>query len=525
MNLLLIILSLTIFSFIPVIFPKLYRLCIVISIIIVLSSYFFISKNFFFPKIFFPSEQVFCSNMCFNYYNLLAYSLKNKKLHIGECDESAGDIFFYKLKTTIEGHNGKQKITTTILDTSVYKNKVYLYFGITPVLLFYLPFNLATGMFLTDKIVGFGLGSLIFLLSLFLIKVLSEKFCVDSKLTGRKYLPIHVLSVFLLGFCSLVPFILMRVSIYEVAILTAIFLLITSFVVLFFYLKNYPIESLTLSIFCHSNILVFCLGLFLSLAVGARPHYVFFIPIFFAAICIMNYYHTQNIRFVIKQAIIFLMPCVIIGTGLALYNYLRFDSVFDFGFNCQVKPTMFSVESVFKELLEVIPDTLKQTFFKLPDIDTKTFISLVHSSGHKYGNAYIAGIFWMCPIMIVLLFVTDFLKNIYKKDKTLFAIISVMCCVILINLTITTLFGVLIRYTFEYFLFVLILSIIMFYYYLNNAKDKLLKRFINIVFIMIFAWSMFVNISLMFCGNNFKDNYDYIALEGICYKQIVDFLF
>ncbi|MBO7612042.1 MAG: hypothetical protein J6T23_07525 [Elusimicrobia bacterium] len=378
---------------------------------------------------------------------------------------------------------------------------------------------------MTDKIVGFGLGSLIFLLSLFLIKVLGEKFRVDAKITDRKYSPIHVLSVFLLGFCSLVPFILMRVSIYEVAILTAILLLITSFVVLFFYLKNFPVESLKLSIFCLSNILVFCLGLFLSLAVGARPHYVFFIPIFFGAICIMNYYHTKNIRLVIKQAIIFLIPCVIIGIGLALYNYLRFGSIFDFGFNCQVKPTMFSVESVFKELLEVIPDTLKQTFFKLPDIDTKTFISLVNSSEHKYGNAYIAGIFWMCPIMIVLFFVADFFKNIYKKDKTLFTIMIVMSCVILINLTITTLFGVLIRYTFEYFLFVLILSIIMFYYYLNNVKDKLLKRFLNIVFIMIFAWSMFVNTSLMFCENNFKDNYDYIALEGIYYKQMVDFLF
>ena len=83
MNLFLIIISLIVFSFIPVFLPKSYKILVLISVLLIFSFYYFLQKNFFYKESFLPSQTLLCGISC-NYYNILTESLKEKKLYIFE---------------------------------------------------------------------------------------------------------------------------------------------------------------------------------------------------------------------------------------------------------------------------------------------------------------------------------------------------------------------------------------------------------------------------------------------------------
>lgn len=500
MNLLLIIVSLVIFSFIPIIFPKLYRPCIIIAVLVMFSLYFFLSKNFFSSKGFFPSKEIQTNVFLWNHYNFIVESLKHCRLSINvpEYDKlipENNEIY----REYNPNYVSKNLSILALWDMSFYKGKLYLYFGITPVLLFYLPFNIVTGMYLSDNLLCFVLACLIFLLSLFLIKKLTF-----SQVT---FLPIRILTVFLVGFCNLMPFILIRTSIYETAIVTATFLLLSSFVVLYFYLMTGK-----------SN-LVLILGILLSLCVGARPFYVLFIPVAFIVICWINYNNKESIKYVIKQAIFFLIPCIIIGTGLALYNYLRFDSVFEFGFKY-----VLNYENHYEQI-PTIKDALiaiKYSLFNLPDIDDTTFFSLAETKGHIFANENITGISWIFPMILSFVLLPRFIKDMFVKNKNVFYILILMIFVICLNLLITSFIGSVTRYQFEYLALIAILSIVVFFFYFNRINDKVLRAFLCIVFIIVFVWSIFINSSLLLCKDNFR--YGDPSRKGYI-TQITKFLF
>ena len=316
MTLLLIVISIVIFALISNFF-KSKKVFVILSIFLIFSFYFFLEKSFFPPEGIFPSTENRTYYLCVNYYNLIVDAIKNKKLYITtsknypklEMDN------IYRNYTDLFFEDDKYQ---PLLDVSYYKGKVYLYFGITPVLLFYLPFNLITGFYLTDKILGLILASLSLLVLLLIFKKFTEKFeNQPSNIVG-------ILSVFLIGLCSYIPFLLIRNRIYEIAIITAVLMLMLSFLFLYYYLKETNVKK--------QYILVFLISFCLALSVGARPFYVLHIPLFFILIIFLKYKQTKSISIVIKTAVAFLIPCLLYGTIVALYNYLRFDSIFEFGF-------------------------------------------------------------------------------------------------------------------------------------------------------------------------------------------------
>jgi len=495
MNLFLIILFLILYSLITSAFnKKTLKIFIIISILFVIFLYFFCEKKFFHTESFLPAKNINCYYLCCNYYNLLSDSLKKYKLYISDNINYDEKVFINK---------GKQPL----LDTSIYKGKVYLYFGITPVLLFYLPFNSFTNLYLTDKFLVFILSCFIFLLSLFLIKKVLENITELTEIPQN----VIILSIFLVGFCNLLPFLLIRSAIYEVAITTAVFLLLFSFCLFFYYLKIKNTKK--------QNILNFCLASTLCLAVGARPHYVLFIPIFFFFIILLKYRETKNIKDTIYTTVIFLIPCLFYGSIIALYNYFRFDSIFEFGWRLQINP-INQIE--FKPTFQEFWLGLKNNFFVLPSINEPTFFSLTKTFGHRIGKDYITGVFWTCPIIMLLLFIPKFLKQIYNKNINIFIFILLITVTIFINIIVVSFAGMMIRYIFEYLFLMIILSLIIFLFYIGEQPDKHIKNFFNCLFIFIFFISLFLNISLLFCTENFL-THDY--LKNTYYSKAVKFLF
>jgi len=503
MPLFLIILFFVIFAFLSNFFKN-KKIFVLISIFFILSFYFFLEKNFFYPETFFPSHKNKIYFLCVNYYNLVSDAIKNKKLYITTSQYytklESENIYKNYPKIFFEDVNYQ-----SLLDTSYYKGKVYLYFGITPVLLFYLPFNLITNLYLTDKFLGFVLACIGFVFFLLLFKKFIEKF--DNKPPKNIYL----LSIFLIGICNYMPFLLIRNNIYEVAIITANLLLLISFLFLYYYLETTNIKK--------QYILILILSFCLALSVGARPFYVLYIPIFFILIMILKYKQTKNISNIIKTAMFFIIPCIFYGSIIALYNYLRFDSIFEFGF----KYTLNS-ENHYEQFssLKDVCLAIKNDLFQFPDINKNTVFSLVQTDGHLFANESVVGIIWSFPLIFLFLFIPKFLIDNFKKNKNIFYITILMLVVICTNIFITSFIGMVTRYFFEYMSFIVILSIILFYYLYNIAKTKNLKNMLNVFFTIIFIYSVFINICLLFCENN---SLYYAPVSGDNYLRIVNFLF
>ncbi|MBQ3834157.1 MAG: hypothetical protein II816_01385 [Elusimicrobia bacterium] len=489
MSIFYIILGLLLFSLAAISFPKYNKIFVTVSLLSVFSFYFFLSANFFHPESFYPSKNIKYELICCNYYNLLYKSLKEHRLYLS--DTLTEDKEHFKFND-----DGKE-LEIHWADTSPYKDKIYLYFGITPVLLLYAPFHMATNLYLTDKFLVFVLACISVLFSIFLIHILSLSF-----LKKRKVLSINPFIVFLIGFCSTAPYLLVRSSIYEAAIITANVLVLISFIIFYFYLNG----KTTII----KNTLLLLLGTILSLSVGARPQCVLFIPAFFTAICIANYYYTKDIKYVVKQAVIFLIPCIIIGTGLALYNYLRFDSIFEFGFNYQTNGNG-QKNIKFKDLLI----GLKYNLFQPPQFDWKKIFHLNGTMGHTFLNESIVGIFWTFPMILIFLLLPKFLKNIYKENKNTFIFILLLVYVIVINLILVSLIGMSTRFLFEFVPLMIILSMVIWNYYMETSEGYKLKFFRYTAY-SLFFYSILINTSLFL-------SYQIYDLD--LYLKIIDFLF
>lgn len=503
MMLLLIILAIVVFALISKFFKN-QRLFIIISVILVISFYFFLSKSFFNIESFYPTSENKTYFLCNNYYNLVVDALKDKKLYIATLKDYPKlnmDNVYKKFSILFSENIEYEKL----LDSSYYKGKIYIYFGITPVLLFYLPFNLITHLYLTDKFIVFILACLSFIFSLLLLKK------ITTSLNFNIQKPISILSIFTVGLCNYIVFLVIRGCIFEVAILTANVLLILSFLLLYFYLQEKEINK--------RSCFLFLVSFFLSLSVGARPFYVFHIPLFYILIVLFEYSKNKDIKKILKVSFIFFIPCIFYGTIVALYNYLRFDSIFEFGFNYTLNlENHYGQSPSLKDALLAI----KYNLFQLPSLNEKTIFSLTKTSGHIFANEVVVGILWTFPLIISLAILPKFLSNVVKENKKIFGIIILMLVVAIVNLFATSFIGMVIRYFFEYMSLIVIISIILFYYVYSREENRSLKIMLNIYFILFFVYSLFINISCLFC-----ENYSayYARTSSDNYFKIISFLF
>ncbi len=203
-------------------------------------------------------------------------------------------------------------------DASFYHGKYYLYFGPLPVLTFFLPFKLLTGLYAPQSLAIVFFSSLAFIFNfLVLIKIRQKFFPTISELQ------LNFLGL-LLGFANNLLYVFLRPNFYEIAIISAYCFM--SMAVYFLY-----------EVFSNDGKLrtVLAFAICLSLTVAGRPHFalavLFLIPI--TAFFITKYAPKEKRSWLLFSL---LMPVLLIGSTLALYNYLRFDSIFEFGRSYQL---------------------------------------------------------------------------------------------------------------------------------------------------------------------------------------------
>lgn len=280
---------------------------------IIVQSIFFITLTYINPV--FRDKSIYLENQ--HQYELLAKSLSNKKVNIDFKQSNTLDNMKNPYDYTERTELLKKNNEKDHLDFAYYNKNYYVYFGIVPCVVFYLPYHIITGNNMHNSIV---ITILLVLTTISLMKLL--KLFVEKYFKNISIIHYLMISALFINTCGL-TYIAKRPDFYSVPIISALFLSITG---LYFWFSSIEDNNLN-----RKKVIIG--SLFMALVAGCRPQ--FLIGSFFSIIIFKDYLfnNIRNKKELIKSIICFIIPYIIIALGIMYYNYIRFESPFDFGAN------------------------------------------------------------------------------------------------------------------------------------------------------------------------------------------------
>jgi len=217
-------------------------------------------------------------------------------------------------------------------DHVFFEGKIYSYFGIVPVVILFLPYYLIRGEHLSATAAVFIFLAIASIGIYFLWKALGKKYLNDLPYT----MYLAGLIGLLFGSNLLLP--MVRPYQYEAVIASGLMFSVWG---LYFIFRAVHDES-------YSRVkkrFVFLGGLFLALAVGSRPTMLLIsliVPVLmwpFIRSCLPLKNGFGTLKAIKTNGMIIFslaMPYLVIGAGLAWYNFARFGSIFEFGASYQI---------------------------------------------------------------------------------------------------------------------------------------------------------------------------------------------
>jgi hypothetical protein len=209
-------------------------------------------------------------------------------------------------------------------DMSLYKGKLYLYFGPAPAIILFIPWRLISGAWLEDQggtkifcIVGLILGAT-------LMRRIWRRHFEDC---GEGWL---LLGIAVLGWGSPIFYLSQNPTFYAVPI-SAAFCCIMAVAVL--------VERALASETTAGRIaLLASASLAYGFAVGSRPNYLFGLPVLLVPGLYLYVKGSKNSARPWLSLVAAILPAAIAGLAIAAYNYARFDSPFEFGMRFALMP-------------------------------------------------------------------------------------------------------------------------------------------------------------------------------------------
>lgn len=256
-----------------------------------------------------------------NQYELLARSMRNGHIYIeyNDVDLILEQINPYDPVQRIEAQASYHS------DNAYYKGHYYMYFGVVPVILLFLPYLLITGQDLTTYH-GTQVFAAFAIIGIFLLfRQLAKKY-----FPKMSYIMLLSLSTAFAAIC--VYFSVGTPALYCTATTSAVCMVVWSF---YFFLRAIYLTSAEKR---WKRVVLAAFGsLFGALAFGCRPTAalanLIVIPLFIEYLRTeLPYSNTKkNIMKLVGRICIIALPYVIIGTLLMVYNYSRFENPFEFG--------------------------------------------------------------------------------------------------------------------------------------------------------------------------------------------------
>lgn len=441
---------------------------------VLVQSIFFISIVNMNPM--FTDKSLYLENQ--HQYELLAQSLANKQVNINfeesEILKNMENPYDFVLRVDLLRENNEPEH----LDFAYFNHKFYVYFGIIPCLIFYLPYYLITGNNMHNYIVISILLVLTTIAILKLLKVFVEKYFKNISI-------IHYLLVgaLFINTCGLL-YIAKRPDFYSVPILTALCFTIYGLYFWFSSIKDNRINKVRLTIG----------SICMALVAGCRPQ--FLLGSFFSLIIFKDYFIDSlknNKKDLIKSILCFAIPYILVAAGIMYYNNIRFGSPFDFGANYNLTGNDMTRRGfnydriglgIYYFLLSVPVLIPLFPFAQYSDVQTNYM-------GFTMGEPLFGGLFFK-NIILLLGLISFKLKKIIN-NKTLFYI-SVLANIfgIIIVIVDTQMAGILPRYTSDFAWLFYLSTAISIFAIINHFEDKKNRTTIlNSILLILFIYGIF----------------------------------
>ena len=422
-----------------------------------------------------------------NYYSRLADSLLHGHLYFLEKPS-------LQLLSLADPYDPSQNAPYRLHDVSLYKGKWYLYFGITPVLILWLPARIFGIEMIDPKAV-----SIFCWIGLIASIKFIQNIVYASHLKIASWMWLFV--IIILGFNNSASFLLRRPAFYETAISAAY---CCSMLALYLYSKGYfnPVRS-------KFNLAMG--SLFLGLSVGARPNYMIW-GLVLLTVSIATYHRSiKKLKILwLNEQIALWGPYIFIIICLALYNYFRFDSIFEFGNKYQLagvpirKINLFSISSLLPGLY----------FYLLQPITVNNIFPYFHvlpsypaDLPHNYiGPEPVVGILSLSPALYLIPLIGLFIiyKYSYIRGYSLIAA-SIMFLIGVVQLLIICIVlpSATMRYIFDFLPSILISLVFIIFIvndYLSRYNMNRIRLLVNILVMLLALYGAIANIGIGLVG-------------------------
>jgi tetratricopeptide (TPR) repeat protein len=245
-----------------------------------------------------------------NYYNLLVQGFRAGQLDL---KEEAPPV----LARLADPYAYSPVHPGNVLDLSYYKGKLYLYFGVTPAVILFWPYVVLTGqyLFFKEAVVLFCVVG--YLASVGLLCAIWRRYFAEVSIG------VVAAGALALGVVTWIPPLLARCDIYEVAVSCGYALTMLALAAIWKSLHESRTRWGWLAV----------ASIAYGLAVGARPNLLFG-----AVILLVPVIQAWRERRPVLAALLAATgPIALIGLGLTIYNFLRFDNPFEFGLRYQLR--------------------------------------------------------------------------------------------------------------------------------------------------------------------------------------------
>jgi hypothetical protein len=387
-------------------------------------------------------------------------------------------------------------------DAILYRGKYYLYWGLAPVMLAYLPFRAFSGQYLNDATACATFASLgLLFFALLVAAIRNDRFPKAS--------PWIAVSLVLLGaFASMIPFVLRRPLVYEAAVTCGYFL-----TAVFYYTAYHGAFRNTLKLGWLA-----AAGVALGLCFLCRPDLTI-CALVLATACLM--YARAGKRFWAALALSFgpLLACIVIQ---AFYNYARFGSPTEFGLRYQLAG-IYMPDYVFFS----IPRGLCSALFYLFSIPivSPVFPFVTASSNGLVGPLYTAemalapsipnfgfeqviGVPVATPLLLLLVLVPFLGSRAFGRKLHVF-VLSLLAATLILVAFMCVGFSATMRYEVDFLPMLLVVLSIVVLWIAQREKPRWAKRALGAAFAILVFYSACISTAMSFTGYQdwYRQNY------------------
>ncbi len=444
-----------------------------------------------------------------NMYDELAKAFLNGKVYIDKDDvpDSLKNLS-NPYDTVLRAYTASESGDNYPWDVAYFNGHYYVYFGIVPLLLMYLPFRA-----ITDAPFPTVFGIIIFAV-LFTVGV----YKLITLIAEKKFKNISISNLLLIIFtvinsCGLI-FLVKRPDFYSIPIITGLTFTVFG---IYNWLKGLCNEKHRISNFLTGS-------LFMALVAGCRPQLLLMsflaVPFFFK-----RYFITNDItkKQKMKELIVLSLPYIFIASGLMYYNLIRFGSPFDFGSNYQLTTNDVTKRGMnagrvglglFTYLFQ--PPSFSATFPFIRAVSVET-----NYAGKTIFENCFGGLIASTPFLWFIFLINKSKEKL--KSVGLFGITSfILLCGMVIVFFDTQAGGLLQRYISDFGFLFCFASAFIIMSLLSNTKTENEKSLLNSLIFSSAVLSIFYTITLAFSVSDVTIDTQNPLLFG-CLSQIVQF--